>query len=133
MAHPPLEVGRQVGDSQSQRERGKLGPRDSILYQTASRFPVANQIFLGSWTVDICQEGCSQRSAPQRRHTAHLRQRYRIAPRKLSGWDRGGDKVHHTPGIMQSPSSWSPELLGPGKSTKRKPDRVCAFVEYPRT
>ena len=33
-----------------------------------SRLPVANQVFLGSWMVDICQEGRSLRSAPQRRH-----------------------------------------------------------------
>ena len=81
-----------MGDSQSQKAKGKLGPRDSILYQNPCRRPVANQVFLGSWTVDICQEGCSQRSAPQRRHMAHLRQRSRCAPRKLRGWDRGGDK-----------------------------------------
>ena len=29
------------GDSHSRKARGKLGPRDGILYQTASRFPVA--------------------------------------------------------------------------------------------
>ena len=56
------------GRLQPELERGKLGPRDGILYQTASRLPVANQVFLGSWTVDIHQEGRSQRSAPQRRH-----------------------------------------------------------------
>ena len=83
-----------MGDSQSQKARGKLGPRDGILYQTASRLPVANQVFLGSWTVDICQEGHSQRSAPQRRHTAHLRWRCHCAPRKLKVWDGGGDKTH---------------------------------------
>ena len=58
-AHPLLEAGRQAGDSQSQKARGKLGPRDAILYQTASRLPVANQVFLGSWMVDIFQEGHS--------------------------------------------------------------------------
>ena len=41
-AHSPPEAGRQVGRSQSQKARGKLGPRDGILYQTASRLPVAN-------------------------------------------------------------------------------------------
>ena len=88
---PPPEAERQVGDSQSQRERGYIGPRDGILHQTVSRPPVANQVFLGSWTVDICQEGCSLRSAPQRRDTAHLRWRSCCAPRKLNGWDREGD------------------------------------------
>ena len=62
------EAERQAGDSQGQKVRGNLSPRDSILCQTVSRLPVANQVFLGSWTVDICQEGCSQRSAPQRTH-----------------------------------------------------------------
>ena len=37
--------------------------------------------------VDIRREGHSQRSAPQRRHTAHLR-----------GWDGGGDKTQVPPG-----------------------------------
>ena len=55
------EAERQVDDSQSQKARGNLGPRDGILHQTVSRLPVANQVFLGSWMVDICQEGCSQR------------------------------------------------------------------------
>ena len=85
------------GDTQSQKVRGNLSPRDSILYQTASRLPVANQVFLGSWMVDICQEGCSQRSAPQRRHTAHLRWHSHCTPRKPSGWDQGGDKTHCPP------------------------------------
>ena len=95
---PLLEAERQVGDSQSQKARGNLGPRDSIHHQTVSRLSVANQVFLGSWMVDIHQEGHSQRSAPQSRHTAHLRQHSCCAPRKPSGWDWGGDKTHHPPG-----------------------------------
>ena len=65
------EAERQVGDSQRWKTRGNLCPRDGILHQIVSRLPVANQVFLGSWMVDICQEGCSLRSARQRRHTAH--------------------------------------------------------------
>ena len=87
----PLEAERQAGDSQSQKARGNLDPRDGILHQTVSRLPVAKQVFLGSWMVDICQEGRSQRSAPQRRHRAHLRRCSCSAPRKPSGWDWGGD------------------------------------------
>ena len=45
---PLLEAERQVGDCQE--ARGNLGPRDSILHQTVSRLPVANQVFLGPWT-----------------------------------------------------------------------------------
>ena len=84
---PLTEAERQAGDSQSQKVRGNLGPRDGILHQTVSRLPVANQVFLGSWTVDICQEGHRQRSALQRRHTAHLRQHCHCAPGKPRGWD----------------------------------------------
>ena len=93
----PLEAERQAGDSQSQKARGNLDPRDGILHQTVSRLPVNNQVFLGSWMVDIHQEGRSQRSTPQRRCTAYLRQHSHSAPRKLSGWEGGGDKTHCPP------------------------------------
>ena len=92
------EAGRQESDSQSGKTRGKLGPRDSIPYQSASRLPVAKQVFLVSWTVDIHQEGCSQRSVPQKRHTAHLSWCTRCAPRKPSSWDVGCDKMHRPAG-----------------------------------
>ena len=129
-AHPPPEAERQAGEGQSQKARGNLDPRGGILYQTASRLPVANQVFMGSLMLDIHQEGRSQRSAPQRRHTAHLRRRSRCTYRKLSSWDRGGDKTHRLLGSVLSPSTWSPELFGPGKGTKHRPNRVCALVEY---
>ena len=81
----------QAGDSQSLVERGDLGPRDGIPCQTVSRLPGANQVFLGSWTADIHHEGGSQRSAPQRRHTACLKWCSRCAPRRPSVWGGGGD------------------------------------------
>ena len=81
---PLLVAKRQVSESQSRKVRGNLGPRDSILHQTVSRLPVANQVFLGSWVVDVHQEDHSQRSASQKRHTAHLRQCSLGAPGKLS-------------------------------------------------
>ena len=55
MAHPLQEAERQAGNSQHWKARGNLGPRDSILHQIVSRLPVANQVFLGSWMVDIHQ------------------------------------------------------------------------------
>ena len=143
-AHPLLEAKRQVGDIHSQKARGNLGTRNSILHQPASRLPVANQDFLRSWMVDILQEGHSQRSAPQRRHMAHLRRRSRCAPRKPSDWPQAGDKTYHptwgecthqAPGRLscsdlgraqnarpdKSVPLWSirePEGLRPGKCTK---------------
>ena len=71
---------------------GNLGPKDGILYQTASQLPVV-KVFLGSWTVDICQEGHNQRSAPQRRHTAHLRQRSHGTLGKLRCYDTTWDSA----------------------------------------
>ena len=119
----PLEAERQAGDSQSPKARGNLGPRDGILHQTVSRLPVTNQVFLGSWMVDIHQEVHSQRSAPQRRHMAHLRRCSHGALRKPRGWDRGGDKTHRPVGRVRLPNTWSPELLGPGKAQNAGPTK----------
>ena len=82
----------QVCDSQSWKARGccNLGPRDRIFHQTVSRFPVANQVFLGFWMVDICQECHSLRLSPQRRHMAYLGLCSHSAPMKLSDLDQGG-------------------------------------------
>ena len=63
------------------RQRAISAPETSILHQTVSRLPVANHVFLISWTVDIFQVGRNLRSAPQRRHWAHLRWRSRGTPR----------------------------------------------------
>ena len=104
--------------------------------------------------VDICQEGHSQRSAPQRRRRAHLRQTHPLPRRKPSGWDWGGDKVPspagdsahqalghpscsdlgraQNAGPAESVPLWStrepePERLRPGKC--RQP-RAC-FRQFP--
>ena len=86
-----------------QRQRGKCAtardgrqgatsaPENCILHQTVWRFPAANHVFPGSWTVDVCQEGHSLRSSPQGRHTIHLRQFSHSTPGKLSSLDWGGD------------------------------------------
>ena len=54
---------------------------------------------------------------------AHLRRCSHGALRKPSAWDRGGDKTHRPAGRVSSPSTWSPELLGPGKGTKHGPTK----------
>ena len=50
---PSLAGGREAGGWQPELERGKLSPSDGILHQTASRLPVAKQVFLGSYMDDI--------------------------------------------------------------------------------
>ena len=36
-------------------------------------------------------------------------------------------EIHRPPGTVRSPSTWSPELLGPGKGTKRMSNQVFAL------
>ena len=50
--------------------------------------------------------GSAKRSAPQNRHTAHLRQHSHC--RKPSSWDGGGDKDASHLRRVRSPSTWSP-------------------------
>ena len=69
--------------------------------------------------VDIHQEGYSQRSAPQKRHVAHLRRHAHCTPRKLSGWDGGGNKMQPSPGgdcARQAPDHLSCSDLGRAQS-----------------
>ena len=124
-AHPPTETGRR---RQPELEGGNCGPREASSTKLQAGF-VANQGFLGFRTVNICREGCSQSSAPQNRHTAHLRRYTGCTPRKPSGRNGGGDKSQR----RRSPSTWSPEMLGTWKGTKRRPNRVCTFVKHPST
>ena len=96
---------------QPEPEGGSHGPREASSTKLQADF-VANQDFLGFWSVNICLRRCTS-----------------CAPRKLSGRDGGGDKSQRP----RSPNTWSPELLRPGKGTKHRPNRVCASEEYPST
>ena len=82
--------------AQPEPERGNCSPREvsSSKLQTGS---IADQEFLGFWMVDIRWEGRSQKSTPQKRHTAHLRRCDPCIPRKPSGWNWGGNKMHRPP------------------------------------
>ena len=100
------------------------GPREASYTKLQAGF-VANRDFLGFCMVDICQEGHSQRSAPQKRHTAHLRRRTRCTPRKPSSWDGGGDKsqpstggdsTRRAPGHLSSLDLGRTQNVGPAKS-----------------
>ena len=115
-----------AGDRQARTARARGGnhsPREasSAKLQAGS---VANQDFLGFWTVDIRREGSSQRSTPQKRHTAHLRRCASHTPRKPSSWDRGGDKPQPTgcynarqaPGHLHCSDLGRAQITGPTKS-----------------
>ena len=90
---------------------GNRSPREASSTKLQPGF-IVNQDFLGFWMVDI-----------------HLRRCASSTPRKPSGRDGGGIKSQ----LPCLPNTWSPEWLGPGKDTKRRPNRVCAFEEYPST
>ena len=90
--HPSLEAERQALDIRA----GRQGAAAISAPETTSstKLWAGSQllhIFLGSWMVHICLECHSPRSAPQRRHTAHLGLSSCCTPGKLSGWDRGGE------------------------------------------
>ena len=53
-------------------------------------------------------------------------------PSKRSGWDQGGDKMHRPLEESALAKHLVTRVLVPGKSTKRRPNRVCAFVEHLR-
>ena len=90
---PSLPRDREAGKQQPETDRGccNLSPRDRICHQTVSWLPVANLIFLGLWTIDICQGCHSLRSAPQRRHMVHLGLCSRGIPRTLNNGDRASE------------------------------------------
>ena len=117
----PSTTGRQ---GEPELEGDNCGPREASSSKLQAGF-IGNQDFLGFWTVDIHWEGRSQRSAPQKRHTAHLRRRTCCTPRKLSNWDGGGDKMqaptggycaHQAPGHMSCSDLERAQNAGPTKS-----------------
>ena len=119
--HPLPETGRR---GQLEPAGGNRGPREASSTKLQAGFD-ANQDFLGFRTVDICREGRSQRSAPQKRHTEHLRRRARCTPRKLSVWDgggknpqplTGGDHAHQAPGQLSCSDLGRAQNAGPTKS-----------------
>ena len=129
--HLPPETSRRGLGGQPEPETGNFCPRavSSTKLQAGS---IANLEFLGFWMVDICREGCSQRSAQQKRHMAHLRRRARCTPRKPMTGMRKKIRRTATWRWMRSQSIWSRELLRPGKGRIRRSNGVCVLVEYSR-
>ena len=116
---------RQAGATRTRR--GQSRPQRGILSKQKASF-IANQDFLQFWTVDICREGCSQRSVPQKRHMAHMRRCAHCTPRKpkvcplytQKTRDGGGDKMQPPTGgdcTCQAPGHLSCLDLGRAQST----------------
>ena len=121
---PPLEAERQPGDSQSWKARGNLGPRDGILHQTVRRLPVTNEVFLDPGRLTSTRRVTARISSPEETHGPPEMVLSRCT-QEMQGLGQGGDKMHHPAGRVRSPSTWSPELLGPEKGTKRRHSSLC--------
>ena len=66
----PIPRQRQGGRQATARAgRGKSRPQRWHPLPNCKQAPVANQVILGSWMVDIRQEGCSQISSPEETHS----------------------------------------------------------------
>ena len=117
-----------------QRQRGrcvtararKKGSSEFLAPETASSTKLwegCQLITISSWDHGwSCQEFYSLRLGPQRRHTTHLGLCPCSTHMNQAARTR---KVHKTQGpheTVHSPSTWSPELLGPGKGTKHTVD-----------
>ena len=118
-----------AGDRQARAARagrGQSRPHRGIIYQTASKLrcqPRLLEILDGRHPLRGSQPEIS--SPEETNGTPEKVRRLYTQKTERQGW--GGDKSQRP----CSPSTWSPELLGPWKGTKRRPNRVCTFEEYP--
>ena len=128
-AHSPPEAERQAGNSQSQKERGNLGPETA----SSTKLQAGSQLLTkSSW--DPGRLTSARRvTAGDQLPRGHIWPTWDGAPAAHPGfWAAGTREVIRCTahlGRLRSPSTWSPELLGPGKGTKHRPNRVCTFVE----
>ena len=132
-AHPLLEAGGQAGDSQSWKARGNSDPEMASSTKLQAGFQLLTK---SSWDLGRLTSArrVTARDQLPRGGTQHT---WGGAPTAHPG-NRGagtGEVIRCTAHLrsVRSPSTWSPELLGPGKGTKHMPNRVFAFVEYLRT
>ena len=112
---PSPTRGREAGRGEPELEKGNLSSREA----SSTKLQAGSQLLTKtSW--DSRQLTSTQRVAARdqvpRRDTRHSH----CPPRKPRGWDRGGDKMHPYLVRLHSPSTRLPELLRPGKGTKRR-------------
>ena len=133
-ADRPIPHWRQGGRrGQPLLERGKLGPRESSSTKLQAGTQSLTKTPWDSGWLTSARRVAARDQLPRRDiwHTGDGRTR--CHPGHRAAGTREG--IRRTPylGRQHSPSTWLPELLGPGKGTKRRPNRVCPFVDYLRT
>ena len=124
---------RKAGGGQPELERGNLGPREASSTKLQAGSQLLTKTYWDSGLLTYARR-VAARDQLLRRDTRHTCDGHaRCHPGNQAAGT--GEVIKRTPhlGRLCSPSTWSPELLGLGKGTKRRPNQVCAFVEYPRT
>ena len=111
----------EAGPSQSQKGAYSASEMASAT-KLQTGFQFLTKAFLRFWMVDICREGRSQRSASQKRYEAH-----RTGAPGNRCWD-GEGRSRTTPGESALVKLLVPRAAQTGEGTKRRPNRVCAFV-----
>ena len=131
---PLPEAERQVRASQSRKARGSLSPRDGILHQIVSSLSqLPTKSFWDPGWLTSARRVALRDQLP-RGDTQHSRDGTPAAhPGKQANRTREvikrtthlGECAHQAPGCLSCSDQ--------GRAQKRRPNRVCAFVEYPRT
>ena len=114
-----------MGASQSQKWANSA-PEMASPTKLQTGFQFLTKDFLRFWMVDIRREGRSKKSAPQKRQKAH-----HSGAREETEAGMGREKARCTWGecAPQAPGCLS---CSGREGTKRRPNRVCVFVEYLR-
>ena len=114
-------VGREAGGRQPQLERGKLGPREA----SSTKLQAGTQsLTKTSWDSGQLTSAWKITSRDQFLEETHSTGDGRAGcypGNPVAGiWEVRRCSPYL--GRLRSPSTWSPELLGPGKGTKRRPN-----------
>ena len=109
----PFTGGREPGGQQPELEgKGLLqsGPQRLASSTKLSRLPATNHVFLGSWMVDICQEGRSLRLAPPE-ETHSTPEEVLLQCTQETKWPRWGRQLRHMIHLgqctCQTPIAWA--------------------------
>ena len=128
-AEPHPQRQRQMRDSQSWKARGccNLSPRDRIFHQLKAGSHLLTSFFWNPGQLT------SARDQLPRGDTAYLGLCSCAESGKPSCGGLEGERDAWPTWMVHSPSTWSAELLRPGKGTKRTARLVCTPVEHMRT
>ena len=122
-----------MGDSKSRKARGNLAPETA----SPTKLWAGTQLLTeSSWDPGrLTSAGrVAVRDQLPRGDARHTWVGTPVAP--LGSWAAGtGEAIRRTTrlGSVCLPSIGSLELLGPGKGTKCRPNRICTFVQCPRS